>query len=258
MSSWLSQKLSSAPPKRYEHVKNGLRLFEEVRELTGSKVMLSFSRGKDAIAAWIAIRDHFDVYPYYLREAVTLEFIEESLEYFERKMGTKIIRIPHRAVYDRLVDFIHQPPERCRYIEAMGIEPPTYLDIAKAAAEKFDLPETTYYGTGVRAFDNMARSMAIKSHGPITKGQQKFHPVWDWSINDVVVGIKEAGIKLPIDYKVFGSTLDGIHARYLVQMRKHFPKDYKRVLEFYPMAELVCWRYDRAKARGELTHAQIV
>ena len=64
--------------------------------------LLAFSAGKDAIAAWLAIRPHFErVIPYYLYLVPGLEFVEESLAFYERFFGAKIARLPHSRLYDR-------------------------------------------------------------------------------------------------------------------------------------------------------------
>ena len=43
------------------------------------KTLLAFSCGKDAVAAWLAIRDKFEeVIPYYLYLVPQFEFVDES------------------------------------------------------------------------------------------------------------------------------------------------------------------------------------
>jgi hypothetical protein len=62
-------------------------------------VLLSFSRGKDSIAAWIALRDAgIDVRPFYLYAIPgLLSFEAESLAYFEDVFDTPIPVYPHAA-----------------------------------------------------------------------------------------------------------------------------------------------------------------
>ena len=63
-------------------------------------VVLSFSRGKDAVAAGIALnRAGFRIIPYYLRLLPELlEFERESLAYYEREFGIKIAVYPHPSL----------------------------------------------------------------------------------------------------------------------------------------------------------------
>lgn len=98
-------------------VLSGIETIEKVRQ-SQDKTLLAFSTGKDAIAAWLAIRDSFDeVIPYYLYLIPDLEFVNESIDYYERFFNTKIIKLPHPSLYRLLNNFIFQPPERCLVIE---------------------------------------------------------------------------------------------------------------------------------------------
>lgn len=70
-----------------------LSSIETIKEVAKrqNKSLLAFSCGKDAVAAWLAIREHFDeVVPYYLYLVPALDFVNESIDYYERYFGTKI------------------------------------------------------------------------------------------------------------------------------------------------------------------------
>ena len=89
---------------------------DTIREVRAqqSETLLAFSTGKDAVAAWLAIREHFDaVHPYYLYIVPGLEFVDESLDYYERFFGVRIARLPHPSLHRMLNNFVFQPPERC-------------------------------------------------------------------------------------------------------------------------------------------------
>lgn len=73
----------------------GEEIVAQVRRETGGKTILAFSTGKDSIAAMQAIRDAFDeVIPVYMYLVPGLEFVEESLAYYERVLfgGRRILR----------------------------------------------------------------------------------------------------------------------------------------------------------------------
>ena len=60
------------------------------------KTLLAFSTGKDAVAAYLAIRDHFEeVVPYYLYLVPGLEFVDEQIDMYERQFGFKVTQLPH-------------------------------------------------------------------------------------------------------------------------------------------------------------------
>jgi len=114
--------------------------------------------------------------------------------------------------------------------------------------EDYGLQDEMMYATGVRSADSPIRLVSIKTHGPINKRGLKYHPVWDWKKADLLREFERAGVKLAPDYRVFGRTFDGLDIRFLAPMKKHFPRDYQRVLEWFPLADLELFRFERVAA----------
>jgi 3'-phosphoadenosine 5'-phosphosulfate sulfotransferase (PAPS reductase)/FAD synthetase len=83
-------------------------------------------------------------------------------------------------------------------------------------------------------------------HGTISYNQLKYHPIWDWKKRDLIDCFNKHKIKLPIDYKLFGRSFDGLDLRFLMPLKKHLPNDYKKILEWFPLAELEIFRYERS------------
>lgn len=227
---------------------SGVETIARVREQQ-AETLLAFSTGKDAIAAWLAIRDSFEaVHPYYLYLIPGLEFVEESLAYYEQFFGAKIARLPHPSLHRWLNEFVFTPPERCLVIEQANLPNHSYTDIQGAMCQMFGLPENTLVADGVRAADSPMRRVAINTHGPITWSQKKYHPVWDWKKADLIACFRKHGVKLPEDYRLFGRTFDGLDLRFLLPLKKHRPADYRRVLEWFPLADLEVFRWEAAHA----------
>jgi 3'-phosphoadenosine 5'-phosphosulfate sulfotransferase (PAPS reductase)/FAD synthetase len=210
-----------------------------------SETLLAFSRGKDSVAAWLAIRDHFDrVLPFYMVRIPGLEIVEESLDYFERFFGVRIARLTHPATLGQLRNLVFQPPERCLVIEQADIPRCKYSDVREVLIDKYGLSEDALVADGVRAADSPVRRLAIMKHGSVNFVTHKYHPVWDWKKADLVACFKRNGVKLPQDYKLFGRTLDGLDLRFMLPLKKHRPKDYQRVLELFPYVELEIFRWE--------------
>ncbi len=215
-----------------------------VRALS-SDAILSFSRGKDSIASYLAIRDSFErVVPYTYYIVPGLEFVEESLLYYEQKMGCHITRYPAPAFYRMLNNMVYQPKEHIDVIERMDLPDLTQDDLQRALTVDMDLPDHTYNAIGMRSSDSVQRAFSIQRNGTINHKRQTFYPIHDWDKQDVVDCIKKAGWKLPIDYRYFGSSFDGLYLAYLLPIKQHFPRDYQRILEFFPMAEMEVLRYE--------------
>lgn len=211
------------------------------------RCLLAFSTGKDCIAAYIAIRDHFEeIVPFYMYQIPgTLEFIEESLAYYERTIFKRhIIRVPHPFLPRAINDMVFQPPERITAIMELELVNHSKDDANDAIKQELGLPPETFTALGVRSADSPQRFMYFKKYGAINHKHRKFYPVFDWKKERMLTEIAASGIKLPIDYRLFGKTFDGVDLRFLYPIKKHFPRDYQKILEWFPMAELEMFRYE--------------
>jgi hypothetical protein len=202
-------------------------------------VLLAFSRGKDAVATWLALRDAgIQVIPYHLHLIPGLEFVDESLAYYEQVFGTRILNIPHPSLYRWLSHAMFQPPERIRTLEAAQITVPTYRDVQDMIRAQLGLPDTTWVCDGVRAADSPVRRTSILKYGPVSPARRTQKAVWDWRKSHVYDAIRTAGVRLPREYDWFGRSFDGLDRRFLAPLREHAPADYQRILEWFPLAAL--------------------
>jgi tRNA(Ile)-lysidine synthase TilS/MesJ len=76
----------------------GNELIAEYKRRYGDKTLLAFSRGKDSIAVALALRDKIEVVPFHYDDLPGLEFVEESLAYYEKHLfGRHILRCRTRT-----------------------------------------------------------------------------------------------------------------------------------------------------------------
>lgn len=218
-----------------------------------NNVLLSFSGGKDAWATWIAIRDHFEVTPFFYYIVPHLSFIDEYMAYCEKKLGCKIWQYPHPGTMEMLFSFSFQPPERSFLLfEYMGLkEPFSKEECAKSCEADSGKPvDSCYTALGLRAADSIMRATHFRTHGPVNDKTKKFSPVWDWKKPRLIEALKKDNIKLSKEYLWFGRTMDTPVLLYLWNLKKYSPEDYKKVLEFFPLLESEIWRYERFLKNG--------
>lgn len=233
-----------------EPIVTGLDTIMAVRRKS-PEAMLSFSRGKDCIACYLAMQPHFErIVPYYYDFVPDLEFVSDSLAYFEQKMGCHIVRYPASATFRMLKNNMYQPPEHVTLIERFDLPDITQNDLQLALVEDENLAPNSYNAIGMRSKDSVQRAFSIQQNGTINHSRKTFYPVHDMSKDDVINIIKKHGWKLPIDYKYFGSSFDGLYISYLYPIKLFFPRDYQRILEFYPLAEVEVFRYEAAVKAG--------
>lgn len=228
-------------------------LLHETRKRTGDTILLGFSRGKDSIAAWIKLRDSGlfkRIIPVFMYLIPDLKFEEESLQYFEDCFHTHIYRVPHTALYNMLANNIWQPPghlwRNADYMERLTCTVPELNTYIK---ESLGLPAGTLMANGVRAMDTPLRRMGIHRHGPF--GADNVKIIWNYSTKDVMDSLKRNNIELPIDYQLFGRSFDGINIQYLYPIYRHFPEDYKKICEWFPLAELEIMRFTTLEDKSD-------
>lgn len=220
------------------HHADSTALCRYVRAETGPATLLSFSAGKDAVCAWLRLREHFErVVPFYLYLVPGLEFVEDGLVYYERVFGVPIQRMPHPSLPRMLRELVFQAPERCAAVEAADVPKLTYMQVEDHVRSLAGTPEAMT-AMGVRAVDSPMRMASVRKHGSVTPARRTFLPVYDWRIGDVVAAMTRAGVRLTVDYEMFGRSFDGIDYRFLAPVKARFPRDYARILEWFPLADL--------------------
>ena len=137
-------------------------------------------------------------------------------------------------------------------IQFFGFESHTADDLQRAIVSELGWPEGSYTAVGVRAADSQNRYSMFKRLGmsvAVSDKSRKFYPVFDWNKERLISEIKASGIKLPIDYRVFGRTFDGFDARFLAPLREHFPRDYQRLVEWAPFVDAEFFRHEHRKQK---------
>jgi hypothetical protein len=224
----------------------GDRLIAEYRERFGDKTMLAFSRGKDAIATALAIRDKLEIIPIHYEIVPDLEFIDEGLAYYEKHLfGRRIIRMPHPNIRKHLAGtFLHQTLANAEVLTSGRLDLWTHADLANYVCEMEGLDPLTYTAIGVRSADSPMRRTAMNKYGPIRSKTRNWYPIHDWNKERLMNEIKRAGISLPVDYLLWGRSFDGLDARFMIPMRDHMPRDFQRVLTWFPLLPADFMRYD--------------
>ncbi|WP_239324246.1 phosphoadenosine phosphosulfate reductase [Snodgrassella gandavensis] len=213
--------------------------------------ILAFSTGKNAVAAYLAIKDSFtDVYPYYLYLVPELEFVEEQLDLYERQFGFKITRLPHPALYQMLRAHVFQPLYNIPVIDEAKLVDFDYADIRKVMCGMFNLPLNTPVANGTRVEKNPKRRLSMLRHGSIVKSQRQYYPIWDWKKSDLLHCFTQHNVRLGSDYKVFGCSFDSLDLRFLLPIKQFYPRDYQKILEFFPLCELEIYRWECAHGKG--------
>ena len=224
----------------------GRTLIEAVKanSPSGDTILLSFSGGKDSIAMWLAIREHFEIIPYFLYWLPGLSFVDAAIEYYEDYFDTEIIRLPHPLFYNMLRTYAYREPHELAIVQAMNLPEFDFADVDDIIAAYYEL-DAPFCAVGMRAADNIDRRNLIFQQGSVgVKKRRYYYPIWDWNVSQVSQIIIDNGVKIPIDYKYWGRTLAAFDYQYLRPLKDAFPGDYEKMLEWFPLLEAEFFRYE--------------
>ncbi len=223
--------------------------------------ILSFSCGKDSVAAWLQMRKYFKtIIPVFMYCVPKLKFIEQSLTYYEDFFQTHIYRLPHPCLLDWLNSCMMIPPDQIDgVLRLYGGDLEGYKnkrDVIDLVRYCKGLPDSVYCATGIRIADNLSRRMNIAVSGAVNHNKQSFYPIYDWLKADMLKAFHESGVKLAVDYRIWGRSFDGLMYEYLDGMRTLLPDDYNTLLRWFPLADTEFLRYgepEKARIKREVT-----
>lgn len=234
----------SKPSKLDKHPR-GPAWWRELADAQGSDAfVIAFSGGKDSVACALALRDAgYDLHPVAYTEIPGMSFVDETLDTYERTLfgGRHIVRVMHPSFCKSILLGHYQPPHRLPLTEAMGFD---YADVdvqAMLIGEQ-GLPEGTMTAIGVRAADNILRRKIIAVNGPVAARKGQFYAIWDWTIDRTATTISRSGVKLPPDYRLWPHSF-AFGSDFFLGVRQHFPGDWARLLEWFPLAEAEVFRH---------------
>jgi hypothetical protein len=226
--------------------KDSTELMQKMAARTNGTCLLAFSTGKDALCAWVELRKYFHtIIPVYYYLIPKLSFIERSLSYYEEFFKTKIIRLPNTNLYKMLNYQVYQTPSTIKIINAFALPMVNREQLLGYLKEDLGLDKECFVAIGNRMYDNLARYRSITKFGPVNQKNKTFYPVYDYKIADVLSSIKQAGVQLPVDYRLFGKTFDGLDYRFLKPIKEQYPEDFEKIKQFFPLVHLEIMRYEQ-------------
>jgi hypothetical protein len=244
----LTWKPAPAPPPLTSEGKHlpGKALREWVREQS-PKVLLGLSFGKDSLATFHALLDTWpreDIVAYWLYPHPHLAWQRRQLRYYRERLGIPIHAVAARSLWQHLSDVLYQPPQHLPTLlahhEVMG--PTEYEALYWMIAQNADIGHLNpWIAHGVRAADSPVRRISITQHGPYNLALRTFYPIWDERKADLLVRLRDLrdnmGVKLPVDYRLWGRTFDGQDYRFIQPLAEAFPDDYDRLREMFPLMD---------------------
>lgn len=228
------------PPRPGGEYLRGREFRQWIKERS-PKVLVGLSFGKDSLATFHSLTDTWDredIIGYWLYPHPHLGWQRRQLAYYRRELGIRIYAIAHRTLWMHLAEHLYQPPQNRPVIWKHDLVEVPYEAIYWAiAADAGILDQKPWVAQGVRAADSPMRRIVISRRGPYNLNQRVFYPIWEERKAEVKQRIIDLGVKLPVDYQLWGRTFDGQDHRFIKPLAEHFPEDYAHLRELFPLMD---------------------
>lgn len=221
--------------KRYRQQRGGTILYDTLKtaSLLTKRVLVGVSGGKDStVVLDLCMRFFKEVVGYAMYMPCRLDFMERTLNFYERQYGIQILRVPHFVVSDYLRYGIYRNPD----LSVPILEENNVLNYVREQTNIW------WIAGGERVTDNMIRNAMIKRSGTIDAKRGRIYAIAYWHKDEVLHYIKTRRLKTSPEFRYLGHSLGGLDAYNMAPLKKFFPRDYERICACYPYAEVTSKR----------------
>lgn len=209
----------------YEPIKAASRVTDSV--------IVGFSGGKDSIVTLDLCCRYFKiVHVFFMYQIPGLSFQEASIRYVENRYKVDVMRIPHFELSNFLRYGVFRKPDF-----ELGIVKPidvyTWLRLQT---------NTWWIAAGERINDSIVRRAMIKQSGSVDYKRGRFYPIAAFTKADIVGYIKHHKLKVSPESNILGHSFRSLMPDDLSAIKKHYPSDYKKVIDWFPLAEAGLFR----------------
>ena len=192
------------------------------------------------------------VVPFFMYFVKGLAFQETVLAAAERRYGIPIERMPHFDLPAVLND------ELLRDMRPDG-QIPVLRELTMRQMQDLWRKRTglAWIATGEKKNDSFTRRFMLKKSGQWDSKRGVYAPLMEWSDKQVLAYLRLRHIALPPEYQFLKGSFGVFSGVDLLMAKRHFPADYRKILDVFPHAEALARSYElyregkiHRKARG--------
>lgn len=217
---------------------NTMKIIRGIREKTDTAVLYYSAGGKDGIALLDMLANVFPkVICYYMYVVPDLEHINTYIRYAEQKYGAEVRKIEHYQV-----DHIKRVGYFCEKDTTVKVR--TVGEVEQSVREETGIK---YAFSGMKGVDGYMKRMRLKMFAKTGYVTEKgmVYPLAVWTNQEVLAYIRSRNLIQPFEYDAkHVSQGFGLDVETLKCLKRKFPNDYQKVLEYYPECEKVMWDYE--------------
>lgn len=209
------------------------------------RVLVSFSGGKDSVVTLdLCCRFFPKVSAFFMYHVPGLSFQEAILRHYEDKHGIEIARIPHFE----MGLLLRYGTYRAADLDVPIVSPKETYDYVR------ELTGTYWIAAGERIADSTFRRAQIRgSGGSVQAARGRFFPLAEWNKRDVLEYVRWRRLKVAPEYGVLGHSFRGLEGADLALIRRHYPEDWERITECFPLAEAGVRQHEQRQRRDAVS-----
>lgn len=209
-------------------------------------VTLGFSTGKDSLCCALILKEMgIPFTPFFFFHIPDLEFVERNIRMYEDLLDMQVVRLPHPMLYDYLRHQDFMPPNMVYYVDSLAFPKLSFEDLIDCHLASIGDPGDHYDVVGQRASESLNRRLVFRKQGFFNHAHKKVYPICDWNTKDVLAYLDAKGVPLTPDYKIWNRSFDGLKYQFLFGVKQHYPDDWQRIKDLFPLIELELFRYTK-------------
>ena len=238
-------------------------LCKDIAKRSNGVCLFGFSRGKDSLCAFLQLRRFFKrIIPFHCAAIPGLNYAEQALLYDEEMFNTRILRMTEGTVYTNLYGGMYQTLEGlCDLLVNRDFREYRKLDMLDELRQIYHIPKA-WCAFGIAASDSLDRRIWVMNVQGRNEGNKTFYPCYDWPREKIIETVRESGLMLPPEYKYSKFSMPAMPcATYNRIFAKHFPDDYERMKDVFPLMEAKTFReelLDRDAAERKRSEIEFV
>ena len=212
-----------------------------VRKKT-DQVILFYSCGKDSIALLDLLAKRFD------HVTVVFMYFVPGLDHIEMFLRDARIRYPNITIIQKphwTLTYVHKAGLYCRANPDIKLK--KLKDIDQEVRDETGI-EWSFFG--MKKADSLNRRVMLQNYDmqAVNEKTGKAYPLSLWKNGDVLRYIRDNNLPQPIIYGKKASNGVGFNVDAMLWMRENYPQDYQKIINAYPMAQVILYQHDKQQS----------
>lgn len=214
-----------------------------IKSLGVSEALVSYSAGADSTACMdLCARAGVQPVPYFWYMVPGLEMLEPWFSAAEKRWGRKVLQFPGPSFARDMAYGRFRPNLPKKYLAKMP-DAVSVSSILEAARKRSGCE---WVLLGHRMNDSFVRRGMLKPIKGVDTKHHKAYPVWNWKREHVFAYLRERRLPIhPMSQARNKWGFNSINSDNVAWIKEHYPRDYERILKFFPYVSVLLAHDDK-------------